>query len=295
MSYKSAMDANDESGTNPLADQLRLATAFLTRLPLADARPDTGAGAGVHGDAPEDASTDPQDVLGELAAAMWLFPLVGFGIGGVGAIALGVLSWAGVPAAVAATLAVGVMVWITGALHEDGLSDMADGFGGGADRDAKLAIMRDSRLGAYGALTLAVVTVARIAAIATITAVDVGGAIGAMIAAATWSRALFAPTMRWIEPARTDGLGANAGTPGEGTSWKGMGLAVLLVFLVLVTPAGAGTLIVLAAGGAGAFAVGLIALKQIGGYTGDVLGAAQQAAEAAALVAASAVIAGNTL
>lgn len=287
MSYKSVMDANDKPGPNPLAAQLRLATAFLTRLPASTAHRD--------GETPGDPIPEPDDAPVNLAQAMWLFPLVGFGIGGVGAIALGVLSWAGVPAAVAATLAVGVMVWITGALHEDGLSDVADGFGGGGDKEAKLEIMRDSRLGAYGALTLAVVTVARIAAVATIAAVDVGAAIGAMIAAATWSRALFAPTMRWIEPARDDGLGAQAGTPSEGDSWKGMGLAALLVLLVLMTPAGAGTLVVLAAGGAGAFAVGLIALRQIGGYTGDVLGAAQQVAEAAALVAASAVIAGNTL
>lgn len=266
-----------ESQASDIGAQFRLAAAFLTRLPIdrADSADDT---------APAD-----------LAGAMWLFPVVGFGIGGVGAIALAVLSWAGVPAAVAATLAVGTVVWLTGALHEDGLADLADGFGGGGTREQKLEIMRDSRIGAYGMLALAVTIVAKIAALAAIATVDVGAAVGTLIAAAAWSRSMFAPTMRWLPPARDDGLGALAGTPNEGGTWKGLALGALLAALVLITPAGGGVLIVLIAGGLGAFAVGWLALRQIDGYTGDVLGGAQQAAETAVLVAASAVIMGNTV
>ncbi len=281
LSYKSGMDANDQNGRDELFAQLRLATAFLTRLPVD------------HRSADDDPFPDPDEGPADLASAIWLFPLVGFAIGGAGALALGALTWGGVPAAVAATLSIGAMVWLTGALHEDGLSDVADGFGGGEDREDKLEIMRDSRLGAYGTITLAVVIVTKIAALATIATVDIGAAAGALIAAATWSRALFAPTMRWLAPAREDGLGALAGEPGEGTSWKGLGLAILLVLLVLATPAGYGIIVILAAGGLGAFVVGFIALQQIGGYTGDVLGAAQQIAETAVLVAASAVIVGS--
>jgi adenosylcobinamide-GDP ribazoletransferase len=279
LSYKSGMDANDENGRTQFSAQLRLAVAFLTRLPVEHA--------------PDDDDLLPDAAQPDLAASMWLFPLVGFAIGGAGALVLGLLAWASVPAPVAATLAIGGMIWLTGALHEDGLSDIADGFGGGGDRERKLEIMRDSRLGAYGTVTLAVVVVAKIAALATIAAHDVGAAAGALIAAAVWSRALIAPTMRWLEPARDDGLGANAGEPSEGDSWKGLGLAVLLVLLVLVTPAGFGIITVLIAGGLGSFVVGLIAFRQIGGYTGDVLGAAQAIAETAALVAASAVISGS--
>ena len=274
LSYKSSMDANDESPGRRMSAQLRQAVMFLTQLPV-----------------PED--PDEIEDTPDLASSMWLFPLVGFGIGGAGALVLGALSWAGVPAPVAATLAVGVVIWFTGALHEDGLSDIADGFGGGRDRERKLEIMRDSRLGAYGTVTLAVVVVAKIAALASIAAYDVGAAAGALIAAAVWSRALIAPTMRWLEPARDDGLGAGAGAPSESDALKGLALAVLMVLLVLVTPAGWGVLAVLAAGGLGAFAVGLIALRQIGGYTGDVLGAGQAVAETAALVTASAVLAGS--
>ena len=281
LSYNRTMNANTESPDRQskpslILAQFRLAAAFLTRLPVE--RTDGGA------------ETAPAD----LSRAMWLFPLVGFGIGGTGAIALAVLTWAGIPAPVAATLAIGFVVWLTGALHEDGLADLADGFGGGGAREQKLEIMRDSRIGAYGMLTLAVIVVAKIAALAAIVAVDIGAAAGALIAATAWSRAMFAPTMRWLPPARDDGLGALAGTPTEGDTWKGLALGALLAALVLITPAGGGVLIILAAGGVGAFAVGWLALQQIDGYTGDVLGGVQQVAEAAVLIVASAVIMGNT-
>lgn len=263
----------DDSERPDIGTLFRLAAAFLTRLPVEQA----------------DDDTPPTD----LARAMWLFPVVGVGIGGVGAIALALLAWANFPPAVAATLAIGITIWLTGALHEDGLADLADGFGGGRAREQKLEIMRDSRLGTYGVLSLAVITVAKIAALASIAAVDIGAAAGALIAAAAWSRAMFAPTMRWLPPARDDGLGALAGTPNEGETWKGLALGALFAALMLITPAGAGVVIILAAGGAGAFVIGWLALRQIDGYTGDVLGGVQQAAEAAMLIVASAVIIGN--
>ena len=271
------MDANSETRKHSFLAQMRLAIAFLTRLP-------------VDLDSAEDDRSESAPAT--LAEAMWLFPLVGFAIGGTGAITLGLLAWAGVPASVAAALAIAAMVLLTGALHEDGLADIADGFGGGANKATKLSIMRDSRVGTYGVVTVTLVLIIKIAALSALAHISIGAAAGALIAAATWSRALFAPTMRWLEPARTDGLGANAGAPSEGTSWLGLLLAAALVTLVLLTPAGFGIVMVLAAGSLGAFAVGWIALKQIGGYTGDVLGAGQQVAEAAALIAASAVISG---
>lgn len=281
------MDANpDDPKVSPLA-QLRLATAFLTRFPVEKSdRPES-----VPSDSDAE-SPEEDDARPTLAAAIWLFPLVGFGIGGVGAIVLGLLSWLGVPAPVAATLGVGAMIWLTGALHEDGLADIADGFGGGKDKAGKLRIMRDSRIGTYGVVAVALILITKIGALAALADWNIGAAAGAMIAGATWSRALFAPTMRWLDKAREDGLGADAGTPAEGTSWLGLLLAAALSLLVLLTPAGFGVIVILAAGGLAAFLVGWIAQKQIGGYTGDTLGAAQQAAEAAVLVAATAIILG---
>ncbi len=108
---------------------LRTATAFMTRLPVG---------------APEG---------GDLAAACWAFPVAGLLIG---AIAGGLLAAAwtfGAPPLVAALLALAAMAALTGALHEDGLADTADGLGGGSP-ERKLEIMRDSRVGAFGVLAL---------------------------------------------------------------------------------------------------------------------------------------------
>ena len=268
--------------------QLRIATVFLTRLPV----PRGAADEETSEETSDETTINPIDPHAQLATALWLFPLVGFAIGGVGAIVLGLLAWMGVPAPVAATLGIGAMIWLTGALHEDGLADIADGFGGGTDKDSKLRIMRDSRIGTYGVVAVAVMLIAKITALAVLAEWNIAAAASAMIAAATWSRALFAPTIRWLDNAREDGLGANAGTPNEGTSWLGLLLAAALSLLVLLTPAGFGVATILAAGGLAAFLVGWIALKQIGGYTGDTLGAAQQAAEMAVLIAASAIIQG---
>src|SRR5260370_27144234 len=81
-----------------------------------------------------------------------MFPLVGAAIGGaVGLVCLG-LRAIGVPDLAAAAMALGASAILTGALHEDGLADVADGLGGGGDAAAELAIMRDSPPGTYGAL-----------------------------------------------------------------------------------------------------------------------------------------------
>src|SRR5262245_46464492 len=112
--------------------QFLSATALLTRLPVGTVAAEEG----------------------DVARASWAFPAVGAGIGGICSAALILASLAGLGGGVAALLAIVTGIAVTGALHEDGLADTVDGFGGGRDRDAKLAIMRDSRIGAYGALAL---------------------------------------------------------------------------------------------------------------------------------------------
>src|ERR1043166_4205407 len=143
---------------NGWLDELRTAAAFLTRLPMP------------HPDGPRPAN---------FVRAQRMFPVVGALIGiAVGALFLGMLG-IGIPALAAAALALGASALLTGALHEDGLADVADGFGGGRDRDAKLEIMRDSRLGTYGALILMVSFVAKLAALATLPAALVVPALAA--------------------------------------------------------------------------------------------------------------------
>src|SRR5258707_9364110 len=91
---------------------------------------------------------------GDVARASWAFPVAGALVGGAGALTYAIASGIRLPSALAATLALGATLLITGCLHEDGLADTADGLGGGRDRARKLEIMRDSRLGTYGACAL---------------------------------------------------------------------------------------------------------------------------------------------
>ena len=206
------------------------------------------------------------------AACIWAYPLVGAAIGTIGA-AMFALARLVLPPSIAALLAITATLLATGALHEDGLADTADGFGGGATPQRKLDIMRDSRIGSYGALALMLSLALRVTAIATLASPAMGAY--ALIAAGALGRlAMLVPLWR-LTPARQTGLGAALGRPAART---------LIIGLVCAAPfAVPAPATMLAALGAGAIMTGL-ARRQIGGYTGDVLGATEQLAEAAILV-----------
>jgi len=235
-------------------DDLGAAAAFLTRLPVPQ------------GDAPPN-----------LARAYRAFPLVGAVIGAaIGAVDL-LLLRVGLPAIAAAALALGAGALLTGALHDDGLADVADGFGGGRDKAAKLAVMRDSRLGAYGALVLVTALVAKVGALAVLPR---GEVILALIATHALARAPLAVLAANMPYAR-EGLAASVGRPDPSTAFAASLVAAAIAFLAL--PAGvAMTAIIVTAAGATCFAV--LAQRQIGGQTGDVLGAAEQVCEVAVLL-----------
>lgn len=169
--------------------KLHLAFAFLTRLPLPPVGP---LPAGV------------------LASTMGLFPLVGAAVGAIGTIVFALAAVA-LPNALAALLAIAATILVTGALHEDGLADVADGFGGGTDRDAKLAIMKDSRIGSFGLLAVTLGLLLRVAALTTLA--SSGRVAGGLIAAHALSRAAIPVVMQGLAPARQTGLGASAGQP----------------------------------------------------------------------------------
>ena len=238
------------------------ATLFLTRLPLpAIVRAHAGG----------------------LARALRAFPLVGalIGLAAAAVYALGLTL--GLAPLAAAVVAIGATVALTGALHEDGLADCADGFGGGRDCAAKLAIMRDSRIGTYGVLALMIAVALKAAALADLGAAD---ACAALVAAHAASRAAMPLLMTLLEPARTDGLAAGLGRPPELVIAQAVILGVLLCGLAAGPFAGIVALSFAALALAGLEA---LARRQIGGYTGDVLGAAQQVTETAILLALSAV------
>lgn len=186
---------------------------------------------------------------------------------------------------VAATLAVAVAVMLTGALHEDGLADVADGFGGGATPERRLEIMKDSRIGAYGGVALVLALALRIGALATLLdRVDAGAAVALVLAAALSRTAALAP-MVLLDPARRDGAAAAVGRPGHPALMVAGTLAFALALLaaLLGLPFG-GIVLMLVLSGLGALAVTALARRRIGGQTGDVIGACQQVAEIAALL-----------
>jgi adenosylcobinamide-GDP ribazoletransferase len=240
---------------------LRVATGFLTRLP-------TGA-AGLVGAQPA------------LSRATRVYPVVGLGIGLAGGAVFWLAAALGLPPSIAGLIAVAATILLTGALHEDGLADTADGFGGGGDRARKLEIMRDPRSGAYGTAALVLSVAIRAAALAALAAP--GAVVLALVAAHAASRALLPTAMATMPLARASGLAAAAGRPEPAEA----GIALALAAAIALPAQGFGP--GLAALLAGAFAAALVAWlaqAQIGGYTGDVLGALQQAAETAVLLTA---------
>ncbi|MGD9543528.1 MAG: adenosylcobinamide-GDP ribazoletransferase [Methylocystis sp.] len=217
-------------------------------------------------------------------------PIAGALIGATGAAALIVARVCHLPALVGALVAISVAALATGALHEDGLADVADGFGGGVTRESKLAIMRDSRIGAYGVLALCFSVLMRVAALASISERSVALAACALVFAGAASRVAGMAPLISLPPARPDGLGATVAAPSR-EIWIRAGFAAA-AFGVAPWLAGAGAghiVIAIIAAFAVAALVGRVAERQIGGFTGDVLGAAQQLAEIAVLATLSAV------
>ena len=132
-------------------------------------------------------------------------------VGLIGALVLALTALLGLPLLLRAGLSTAALVAATGALHEDGLADVADGFGGGTTRERKLEIMRDSRIGAYGAIALALALILRVGALAA--ALDGGfwrGSLSLILVAAL-SRAAALTPLALLAPARADGAGAAAG------------------------------------------------------------------------------------
>jgi adenosylcobinamide-GDP ribazoletransferase len=219
-----------------------------------------------------------------LADSAWAFPLVGAGIGAVAAFVFLVAQLIGLGDWPSALLALLAGMLLTGALHEDGLADSADGLFGGGDRDHRLAIMRDSRHGTFAVLALALSVGLRAATLAQIGEVVFAGL--ALVAAHAGSRALVAAAMWALPPARDDGLGAGAGRPRPAPVVAAL-LIALAIGAAALGPVHGVVAIGLAAAAVAAAAA--TARRRIGGYTGDVLGAFQQIGEIVILLVAVAV------
>ena len=163
-------------------------------------------------------------------------------------------------------------VWATGAFHEDGLADTADGLSGATQEDS-LEILRDSRLGTFGvsALALALSLVARFAVIAAVA--EPLAVIALLAAAGAISRAALAWPMALLPPARADGMSAFIGVP---TLREALIASVIALGLALISVGIGLAVIALVVAAIGAGALSAMARRAFGGQTGDVLGATQQ-------------------
>ncbi|MGA8901807.1 adenosylcobinamide-GDP ribazoletransferase [Bradyrhizobium sp.] len=243
---------------------IRIAVSFSTILPAGPAKPVND---------------------GEVARASWALPVAGLVVGLAGAIIYAIAHRVGLPAEAAAVLALVVTIFVTGALHEDGLADTLDGLGGGRSREQKLEIMRDSRIGTYGACALIVSITLRWTALATIA--EPAAVAAALLIAHAAARATLPVFMWLIPPARPDGLSAGAGQPLPQSAIIALGVG----FLCLAIGFGPGKAITgLILLSVVALVWGFIATRQIGGQTGDILGALEQAGEIVVLLMAAALV-----
>lgn len=223
---------------------------------------------------------------GSVSRGVRTFPAAGLVIALVPCIVLMLAAPLGQEPMLACLLALALITLMTGALHEDGLADAADGLGGGRDRDHALAIMRDSRIGSYGAVALILSFGLRAAALTSLA--DLGGVAAAfsLLATAAVSRAALVAHWRALPAARTDGTAAAAGRPEREASRFAMLSAVVLALVLLLPVFGpAPCVIALAVTAAVAYGFTRHVDKRLGGHTGDTIGATQQLSEIAMLAA----------
>ena len=243
------------SQTRDILSALSLACVLLTRIPM----PTRGGAA-------------------DLSRSAWAWPLIGLLVGALTALAATVALMLGFPPGLAAAVALATGIVVTGAMHEDGLTDTADGFWGGQTIARRLEIMRDSRIGTYGVLALVFSVLIRWAALSAL--FDAGWIWVPLLVAAATSRAAMAVAMHLLPNARHDGLSHDTGRPDRRVVLSGvaiaavtaLGLAGLAAVWIALT-----TALVLA----GAIQM---SRQKIGGQSGDTLGATQQVCEGTALL-----------
>lgn len=207
------------------------------------------------------------------ALAAWAYPLAGAVLGVLAGLAGAAALWIGLPAIIAALLALGVMIMLSGAMHEDGLADTADGLWGGWTPEKRLKIMKDSHIGTYGVIALGLSLGLRVVALGAI--FSSGAIVLPLVAAAALSRGALPAVMAALPHARASGLAHSVGRPTPQTAALAAGLGFVLAAFAI----GWAAFPALICATVGAFTVGLLALRKIGGQTGDILGATQQIVE----------------
>ena len=228
------------------------------------------------------------DFDGRLSRAVRAFPLAALLIVLPAAAVASIFSAIDASALFTAFVVVAIQALITGALHEDGLSDTADGLGGGKTKESALIIMKDSRIGSYGAVALILSFGLRVSALAAVLPLlSPTGAGLVVLAAAALSRTAMVWHWSKLPPARRDGVAASAGVPDADAVTIALVLGIVCAALLLLL---SGASLLAAVLAIGAFAAAVVAFSgivegKIGGHTGDTIGATQQLSEIAVLAA----------
>jgi adenosylcobinamide-GDP ribazoletransferase len=215
--------------------------------------------------------------LTKLALAVWAYPIVGACVGAIGGTIFWLAEALSFPPAIGAFYALAAMVLATGALHEDGLVDSADGLAG-KTREQSLIIMRDHQIGTYGAVALLLSLGLRATALVLLT--EPHAVMAALIASGAASRSSATALMAALPHARKDGLSVAAGRPSATAAAFAAALSLFIGLLLL--PFGM-TVGLVASALIVAAIVGCIAFVRLGGQTGDVLGACCQLSECVGL------------
>ena len=237
------------------ASDFPLALALLTRLPLHVSSFERGA------------------------KAAWAYPLVGLLTGGLAGLSGLFGLWVGLEAPISSLISLAILTITTGAMHEDGLADTADGLWGGWDPARRLEIMKDSHIGTYGVIALFLSFSGRWAALWMLFDANPAMALTALLIAPMLSRATMPALMAALPHARDHGLSHSTGRPTATTAALGAGIAFGLGLLLL----GWGIFGALFWAAILAFTMARIAHAKVGGQTGDILGATQQITEIALL------------
>jgi adenosylcobinamide-GDP ribazoletransferase len=214
---------------------------------------------------------------GWLPRSVSYFPVVGL-IVGLGAAAAYCLAWLLWPGALAALLALAAAAWLTGGLHEDGWADLFDGLAASRERERMLTVMKDSRIGALGALALILLIGGKLAALISLPPAQ---APAALVAAHVLSRWSSLPLLWSLPYARPEGgmALALAGTATLGRVAAGTGAAAIVALLLGWRALPVAVVAVIAT-----LASGLFFRARLGGVTGDCLGATNQLVELAVLL-----------
>lgn len=237
-----------------MREGLKTALVFLTRLPL------------------------PLSGEVRLAEATPWFPVVGALLGAAAGLLFAGLTLLGMPTFPGAIVVLAFLVVATGALHEDGLADCVDALGP-HDRARRLEVMRDSRIGSFGAMALMLATLARLAGLASLW--DPLQQIAFLVVIGATSRAGIVVLMALLPQARADGLAARAGGTDRTSALVATALSALLAVVLLGPLMG---LKLVAAAAVVVLVWQWFARRAFGGQTGDVLGAGQQLVEATMLL-----------